>query len=66
MRIPHFTFTKRVKRILFIVILLLVLCFFSALILVWANEAKIKQIVVNEINKSLLTEVNVKQIDIEY
>lgn len=66
MRIPHFKLSKRVKRILLLIILLLVLCFFSALILVCANEEKIKQIAIKEINKSLLTEVMVKEIDVEF
>lgn len=66
MRIPHFILSKRVKRILLLIILLLVLCFVSTLIFIWSNEAKIKQIVVKEINKSLLTEVMVKEIDVEF
>ena len=66
MRIPHFQLTKRVKRILLLIILLLVLCFLSAFIFVWANQEKIKQVAIKEINKSLLTEVMVKEIDVEF
>ncbi len=66
MRIPHFKLTKRARRILLLIIILLVLCFLSALIFVWANEEKIKQVAVSEINKSLLTEVKVKEIDVEF
>ena len=66
MRIPHFKLTKRARRILLLIILLLVLCFLSALVFVWANEEKIKQVAVSEINKSLLTEVKVKEIDVEF
>lgn len=42
------------------------MCFLSALVFVWANEEKIKQVAVSEINKSLLTEVKVKEIDVEF
>ena len=66
MRIPHFQLTKRVKRILLLIILLLVLCFLSAFVFVWANQEKIKQVAIKEINKSLLTEVMVKEIDVEF
>jgi hypothetical protein len=66
MRIPHFKLTKRARRILLLIIILLVLCFLSALVFVWANEEKIKQVAVSEINKSLLTEVKVKEIDVEF
>lgn len=66
MRIPHFQLTKRVKRILLLIILLLVLCFLSAFVFVWANQEKIKQVAIKEINKSLITEVMVKEIDVEF
>lgn len=66
MRIPHFKLTKRAKRILLLIILLFVLCFLSAFIFVWANEEKIKQVAIKEINKSLLTEVMVKEIEVEF
>ena len=66
MRIPHFQLTKRAKRILLLIILLLVLCFLSAFVFVWANQEKIKQVAIKEINKSLLTEVMVKEIDVEF
>lgn len=66
MRIPHFQLTKRARRILLLIILLLVLCFLSAFVFVWANQEKIKQVAIKEINKSLLTEVMVKEIDVEF
>ena len=66
MRIPHFILSKRVKRILLLIILLLVLCFLSTLIFIWSNEAKIKQIVVKEINKSLFSEVMVIEIEVQF
>ena len=66
MRIPHFQLTKRVKRILLLIILLLVLCFLSAFVFVCANQEKIKQVAIKEINKSLITEVMVKEIDVEF
>ncbi len=66
MRIPHFKLTKRARRILLLIILLLVLCFLSAFVFVWANQEKIKQVAIKEINKSLLTEVMVKEIDVEF
>lgn len=66
MRIPHFQLTKRAKRILLLIILLLVLCFLSAFVFVWANQEKIKQVAIKEINKSLITEVMVKEIDVEF
>lgn len=66
MRIPHFQLTKRVKRILLLIILLLVLCFLSAFVFVWANQEKIKQVAIKEINKSLITEVMVKEINVEF
>lgn len=66
MRIPHFQLTKRVKRILLLIILLLVLCFLLAFVFVWANQEKIKQVAIKEINKSLITEVMVKEIDVEF
>lgn len=66
MRIPHFQLTKRAKRILLLIILLLVLCFLLAFVFVWANQEKIKQVAIKEINKSLITEVMVKEIDVEF
>jgi hypothetical protein len=66
MRIPHFTLTKRAKKILLVIILLLVLCFLASAIFIWANESKIKQIVVKELNKSLLTEVKVSEIEVKF
>ena len=64
MGIAHFKFSKRVKRVLLVIALLLVLCFLLATILVWTNKEKIESIVVNELNKHLQTEVNVKEIDL--
>lgn len=66
MRIPHFQLTKRARRILLLIIILLVLCFLLAFVFVWANQEKIKQVAIKEINKSLITEVMVKEIDVEF
>lgn len=66
MGIAHFKITKRVKRILLIIALLLVLCFLLATVIVWTNKEKIESIVVNELNKHLQTEVNVKEIDLAF
>lgn len=66
MGIPHFTLSKRAKKILLIVILLLVSCFLLTTILVWSNKEKIKSLFVSELNKCLVAEVKVRDIDVEF